>query len=130
VRVAEAEKAIAPGSAAVGSDQAQTLASRFRRLRRCAGQADRAQARDRAIQYQAGRSVSVDSAATLSAPRRFPPHGLQRSATTKRTKPESAWLRTTRRYARTETMRAIGSVFAVVAVVILAGLAWLWVFRA
>jgi hypothetical protein len=34
-----------------------------------------------------------------------------------------------RRYAETEAVRAIGAVFAVAAVVILAGLAWLWVFR-
>jgi hypothetical protein len=46
------------------------------------------------------------------------------------TKPASSdgLLRTVRRYAETEVARAIGAAFAVVAVVILAGLAWLWLF--
>jgi hypothetical protein len=38
-------------------------------------------------------------------------------------------LRIARRYADTEVVRAIGAVLAVIAVVILAGLAWLWLFR-
>ena len=61
---------------------------------------------------------------------RVPP-GLQRLATKVRTKPEAAdrLLRIVRRYADTEAVRALGAVFAVAAVAILAGLAWLWVFR-
>lgn len=63
--------------------------------------------------------------------RRFPPPGLQRLDTRARQKPESAHglMRLARRYAETEAVRAAGAVFAVVAVVILAGLAWLWLFR-
>ena len=34
-----------------------------------------------------------------------------------------------RRYAETEAARAIGAAFAVAVVVVLAGLAWLWVFK-
>jgi len=34
-----------------------------------------------------------------------------------------------RRYAQTEAVRAIVAVLAVAGVVVLAGLAWLWVFR-
>jgi hypothetical protein len=58
------------------------------------------------------------------------PRGLQRLVARARTKSESAdgLLRIARRYADTEVVRAIGAVLAVVAVVILAGLAWLWLF--
>jgi hypothetical protein len=61
---------------------------------------------------------------------RLPP-GLQRLVNKARTKSESAdgLLRIARRYADTEVARAIGAVLAVVTVVILAGLAWLWLFR-
>ena len=61
---------------------------------------------------------------------RLPPR-LQRLLTKARTKTESAdgLLRIARRYADTEVVRAIGAVLAVVVVVILAGLAWLWLFR-
>ena len=63
--------------------------------------------------------------------RRFPPPGLQRPATGTPTRTGSAHalLRAARRFAETETARAISAVLAVAAVVILAGLAWLWVFR-
>src|SRR6478672_9192053 len=62
--------------------------------------------------------------------RRLPP-GLQRPATRTRTKPEltQRLLGVARRYAETEIVRATGAFLAVVAVVVLAGLAWLWVFR-
>jgi hypothetical protein len=70
VRVAEAEKAIAPGSAAVGSDQAQTLASGFRRLRRGTRQEDRYQTRHRAVQRQTGRSEAALCPAAVMAERR------------------------------------------------------------
>jgi hypothetical protein len=62
--------------------------------------------------------------------RRFPPPGLQRPAIGKRKELESAQglLKVARRYAETEAARAIGAAFAVVAVIILAGLAWLWLF--
>jgi hypothetical protein len=65
-------------------------------------------------------------------PRRLPKPELRRPAT----KPAPArkigldGLRTlARRYAETNVVRAIGAAFAVVAVVVLAGLAWLWLFR-
>jgi hypothetical protein len=38
-------------------------------------------------------------------------------------------LRLTRRYAQTEAARAIGAVFVVIAVVVVAGMAWLWLFK-
>jgi hypothetical protein len=61
---------------------------------------------------------------------RLPP-GLQRLATGARTKRKSAdgLVRRARRYADTEAVRAIGAALAAIAVVVLAGLAWLWVFR-
>jgi hypothetical protein len=68
-------------------------------------------------------------------PPRRPPR-LQGAAPRTRTKPASAHkirldglLSGTRRYAETKVVRAIGALFAVVAVVVLAGLAWLWLFR-
>jgi hypothetical protein len=69
----------------------------------------------------------------VTEPRRFPP-GPPRPASKTRTKPASArnvdaWLTVARRYAETEAGRAIAAVFAVAAVVILAGLAWLWLFQ-
>lgn len=78
---------------------------------------------------QAGRSIAAASEAALSTSRRLPP-GLQRPATRTRTKPELAQplLRVARRYAETETVRATGAFLAVVAVAVLAVLAWLWVF--
>ena len=62
--------------------------------------------------------------------RRSPPSRLRRPATEPRTKSESVdhLLGVARRYAKTEAGRAIAAVVAVAAVVILAGLAWLWVF--
>jgi hypothetical protein len=62
--------------------------------------------------------------------RRLPPSRLRRPATGARTKSDSAHhlLSVARRYAETEAGRAIAAVIAVAAVVILAGLAWLWVF--
>jgi hypothetical protein len=64
------------------------------------------------------------------AERRPPPSRLRRPATETHTKSETAHqlLRVARRYAETEAGRAIAAVIAVAAVVILAGLAWLWVF--
>jgi hypothetical protein len=61
------------------------------------------------------------------APRRVLPPGLRPPAR----KPASAdgLLRLVRRYAETEAVRAIAAVFAVAGVIILALLAWLWLFR-
>ena len=58
--------------------------------------------------------------------RRSPPSRLRRPATEPPTKSDSAHV--ARRYAKTEAGRAIAAVITVAAVVILAGLAWLWVF--
>lgn len=68
--------------------------------------------------------------------RRFLPRWLRGPAPRTRAKPESAHkiqldrlLKVARRYADTNAVRAMTAVFAVVAVVILAGLTWLWLFR-
>jgi hypothetical protein len=58
--------------------------------------------------------------------RRVLPRGLHPATPAK---PDSALLRVARRYAETEAVRAVAAAFAVAAVVILAGLAWLWLFR-
>jgi hypothetical protein len=71
----------------------------------------------------------------MNGPRRFPPPGLRPVTRAGRTRGLAhkigldGLLRVTRRYEYTNALRVFSAFFAVIAVVILAGLAWLWLFR-